>query len=56
MTVVAVIFMPIVLLYQAWNYYVFRQRVTAPPSGPAVSLAKGTVTAGGSPAPDDAIS
>jgi cytochrome bd ubiquinol oxidase subunit II len=32
MTVAAVIFLPIVLLYQAWNYYVFRKRVTAPPS------------------------
>ena len=28
MTIVALIFVPIVLLYQAWNYYVFRARVT----------------------------
>ncbi len=28
MTVVAVIFTPIVLLYQAWSYWVFRARVT----------------------------
>ena len=28
MTVVAVIFTPIVLLYQAWTYWVFRQRLT----------------------------
>jgi cytochrome d ubiquinol oxidase subunit II len=34
MTVVAAIFLPLVLLYQAWNYYVFRRRVTAPPSRP----------------------
>ena len=27
MTVVAVIFVPIVLLYQGWTYYVFRKRV-----------------------------
>lgn len=28
MSIVAGIFVPIVLVYQAWNYYVFRQRVT----------------------------
>ncbi len=28
MTVVAGIMVPIVLIYQAWNYYIFRQRVT----------------------------
>jgi cytochrome d ubiquinol oxidase subunit II len=28
MTIVALIFVPIVLVYQAWNYYVFRHRVT----------------------------
>lgn len=28
MTVVALIFVPIVLIYQAWTYYVFRERVT----------------------------
>jgi cytochrome d ubiquinol oxidase subunit II len=27
MSVVALIFVPIVLAYQAWNYYVFRQRI-----------------------------
>jgi len=27
MTIVAVIFVPLVLLYQAWSYYVFRERV-----------------------------
>jgi cytochrome d ubiquinol oxidase subunit II len=30
MTVVAVIFLPLVLGYQAWTYWVFRQRITAP--------------------------
>jgi len=30
MTGVAVIFTPLVLLYQGWTYYVFRKRVTAP--------------------------
>jgi cytochrome d ubiquinol oxidase subunit II len=29
MTVVVVIFLPLVLLYQAWTYYVFRQRLSA---------------------------
>jgi len=28
MTIVALIFVPIVLAYQGWSYYVFRQRVT----------------------------
>ncbi len=31
MTVVAVIMFPIVLLYQGWNYWVFRSRVQGPP-------------------------
>jgi len=31
MTVVALIFTPLVLLYQGWSYYVFRRRVTAAP-------------------------
>ncbi|HYO41862.1 MAG TPA: cytochrome d ubiquinol oxidase subunit II [Candidatus Limnocylindrales bacterium] len=33
MTVVAVIFVPIVLIYQGWTYYVFRKRVTTPRAG-----------------------
>ena len=32
MTVVAVLFFPIVLLYQGWSFHVFRQRVSAPPT------------------------
>jgi cytochrome d ubiquinol oxidase subunit II len=31
MTVVAIIFLPLVLAYQAWSYWVFRKRITAPP-------------------------
>jgi cytochrome bd ubiquinol oxidase subunit II len=31
MTVVAIIFVPIVLLYQAWSYWVFRKRIQAKP-------------------------
>ncbi len=32
MTVVALIFTPIVLVYQGWTYWVFRKRVSAPPA------------------------
>ena len=32
MTIVAVIFFPIVLAYQGWSFHVFRARVKAPPS------------------------
>ena len=32
MTVVALVFIPLVLLYQGWSYYVFRRRVALPPS------------------------
>jgi cytochrome d ubiquinol oxidase subunit II len=36
MTVVAVLFLPVVLLYQGWSFHVFRRRVGAPPgSAPA---------------------
>jgi cytochrome bd ubiquinol oxidase subunit II len=41
MTVVVIIFLPLVLAYQAWTYYVFRRRVSvqsfrpAPPAPPA---------------------
>jgi cytochrome d ubiquinol oxidase subunit II len=31
MTVVAVLFVPLVLLYQGWSFHVFRGRVSAPP-------------------------
>jgi cytochrome d ubiquinol oxidase subunit II len=41
MTVVVVVFLPLVLLYQAWTYYVFRKRVSAsdfrPPAPPPQS-------------------
>jgi cytochrome d ubiquinol oxidase subunit II len=33
MTVVAVIFGPVVLIYQGWTYYVFRKRVVTPRAG-----------------------
>ena len=38
MTIVVVVFLPLVLIYQAWTYYVFRRRVSAsefrPPAPP----------------------
>jgi cytochrome d ubiquinol oxidase subunit II len=50
MTVVAVVMLPFVLLYQAWSYYVFRKRVTTqafqpqapspPPAVPSPPVAK----------------
>ncbi len=36
MTVVAVIFTPLVLAYQAWSYYVFRARIKGPAAPPDV--------------------
>jgi cytochrome d ubiquinol oxidase subunit II len=35
MTVVAVVSLPVVLLYQGWSFYIFRKRLVAPPSGTA---------------------
>jgi cytochrome bd ubiquinol oxidase subunit II len=35
MTVVAVLFFPLVLLYQGWSFHVFRRRVSAPPTSSA---------------------
>ncbi len=37
MTVVAVIFFPIVLVYQGWTYYVFRRRVGSAPAAAAAA-------------------
>jgi cytochrome d ubiquinol oxidase subunit II len=33
MTVVAVIFFPCVLVYQAWGYHIFRKRLSVPRVG-----------------------
>jgi Cytochrome bd terminal oxidase subunit II len=62
MTVIACIFLPLVLLYQAWTYWVFRKRISVPRS-PATApqevppAASGPVTgaappAGQQPAPE----
>ena len=45
MTWVAVIFTPVVLLYQGWTYWIFRQRLTRPEL-PAVPAAPGPAGAG----------
>jgi cytochrome d ubiquinol oxidase subunit II len=39
MTVIAVVFFPIVLLYQGWSFHVFRARVKAPPETDTVAAA-----------------
>jgi cytochrome bd ubiquinol oxidase subunit II len=39
MTVVALVFLPLVLLYQGWAYVVFRHRITAQPLPPAAAVA-----------------
>ena len=57
MTIVAAVFAPIVLAYQGWTYWVFRQRLTAPPGtqasssgwGPALRRAAATPLAPGGP-------
>jgi cytochrome bd ubiquinol oxidase subunit II len=41
MTVVAVLLMPIVLLYQGWSFHVFRGRLSAPRSGVTPTAASG---------------
>jgi len=46
MTVVAIIFLPFVLAYQSWTYWVFRKRLTAPPPVP------GPAQQGPRPAPE----
>ena len=53
MTIVAVIFLPIVLLYQGWSFHVFRARVKAPsPDRPAAPSPP--ERAGAQPPPADA--
>jgi cytochrome d ubiquinol oxidase subunit II len=44
MTVVAVIFTPLVLVYQGWTYWVFRKRVTSERIPAASSVPAPTAT------------
>jgi cytochrome d ubiquinol oxidase subunit II len=50
MTVVAVIFLPLVLAYQAWSYYVFRRRVSAEQFRRPAASAAGSGQPGAAPA------
>ena len=38
MTVVAAILLPVILLYQAWTYHVFRARITGTAAGSPADL------------------
>ena len=49
MTVVAVLFFPIVLLYQGWSFHVFRRRVRAPATTSETAPAATSVTAPAAP-------
>jgi cytochrome bd ubiquinol oxidase subunit II len=51
MTLVAVVFFPIVLLYQGWSFRVFRGRVSAPPLSPGRPIRPPDLSGGSSPAP-----
>jgi cytochrome d ubiquinol oxidase subunit II len=54
MTIVAVIFAPLVLAYQAWSYYIFRRRVVAPrgdESSPTIAAGAAANTEGSSSEP-----
>jgi cytochrome bd ubiquinol oxidase subunit II len=57
MTVVVIVFLPVVLLYQAWTYYVFRRRVsrsefqTAPQPSTPPGPHRPAVTPDGAPPP-----
>jgi cytochrome d ubiquinol oxidase subunit II len=55
MTFVVVVFLPLVLAYQAWSYYVFRRRVSASEFQPPVPTpATAPEPEPGSTAPDNA--
>jgi len=47
MTIVAVIFFPIVLAYQGWSFHVFRRRVSAPPAPTAEPVGAPIAPVGG---------
>ena len=56
MSIVAVILLPVVLVYTAWNYYVFRRRLTAsdfqPPRAELAESPAAADTTEGAPEPD----
>ncbi|MGZ4325861.1 MAG: cytochrome d ubiquinol oxidase subunit II [Solirubrobacteraceae bacterium] len=49
MTIVTVIFLPVVLLYQGWSFHVFRARVQPPPAADAVQPPQPPPTAAPTP-------
>ena len=51
MTIVAVVFLPLVLLYQGWSFHVFRRRVTAPPASPGDPIQAADLAGGPVPSP-----
>jgi cytochrome d ubiquinol oxidase subunit II len=54
MTIVALIFTPLVLIYQGWSYWVFRARVRRP--GDPLESTTGAPVAGGEPGGAGAVS
>jgi cytochrome d ubiquinol oxidase subunit II len=51
MTVVAIVFFPVVLAYQAWSLFIFRKRIATPPEDGAVAgPGTGAAGSGGAPA------
>ncbi len=52
MTVVALVFLPLVLIYQGWTYYVFRRRLTGGARGTGASGSPGSGPAGAPAAGD----
>jgi cytochrome bd-type quinol oxidase subunit 2 len=49
MTVVAAVVTPLVIAYQGWSYWVFRQRLSSPPASPTVSTPTSATEIGGTP-------
>ena len=51
MTVIAVIFLPAVIAYQAWTYHVLRRRLTEPAGSPSTDRVARTEDASGRSTP-----
>ena len=51
MTVVAVVLVPVVVVYQAWAYHIFRARLSAPKVGDDAGVANPTAASSGTPTP-----
>jgi len=52
MTIVAAIFVPVILIYQGWSYHVFRARVSGPPAPGVAEPAAGSDGGAGASAAD----